>query len=262
MYLAHPTINMKCVVFAALVIGLYFHRPSPCITESKTTAALAAYLIFFVAYVAMALYDEYHWSRGCKHAADVLLKSGTGPTGIAKPPPRTAHQVSRHESGASMVIVWGSHIAFLAPLVAYLGIFGLPSWKRASGNRGINVMLIFLAIMTLLYHGGHLATHINSPSKYAQGGFTALTPDVANLMQWDAILDVRSLSEWNAGHHPRAMHVSHDQLSKLSLPKNSKILVYCKSGRRARAAAETLRQSGHTGAFHLVGNWDALDAAL
>lgn len=251
MFIAHPTINMKCVVFAALVIGLYFHRPSPCITESKTTAALAAYLVFFVAYVSMALYDEYHWNRGCKHASAVLLKAGTGPTSVMKPPPRTVHQVSSHDS--SGLIIWVSHIAFIAPLVAYIGIYGVRSWNRAE-SRAINVMLVFLAIMTLLYHGGHLAKHINSPSAYARGGFTALPSDVAANMSWDAIIDARSLSEWNAGHHPQALH----HLQTPSMPKDAKILVYCKSGARARALAETLRAQGHTGAFHLVGPWTDL----
>lgn len=259
MFIAHPTINMKCVVFAALVIGLYFHRPSPCVTESKTTAGLAAYLIFFVAYTAMALYDEYHWNRGCKHASSVLLKSGSGPTSLLKPPPRSQHQLSSRESRASGVIIWVSHIAFLAPLVAYIGIYGAPSWRRATNSRALNVMLIFLAVMTWLYHGGRLARHINSPSEYARGGITALTPDVASLMSWDAVIDVRSLSEWNAGHHPRAMHVpNHDDLTSLSIPKDSKILVYCKIGRRARTAAESMRQAGYSGTFHLVGTWSDL----
>ena len=119
-------------------------------------------------------------------------------------------------------------------------------------------MLIFLAIMTWLYHGGRLAKHIKSPSKYARGGITALTPDVVNLMSWDAIVDVRSLSEWNAGHHPRAFHAPNDQIKKLSIRKDANILVYCKSGRRARAAAETLRNEGYTGVFHLVGSYHDL----
>jgi hydroxyacylglutathione hydrolase len=61
------------------------------------------------------------------------------------------------------------------------------------------------------------------------------------------VLDVRSDSEFEAGHVPGALHVPHTRiLAHLDkLPSDQPLLVYCNSGARAAAAASLLERHGY-----------------
>lgn len=62
------------------------------------------------------------------------------------------------------------------------------------------------------------------------------------------VLDVRSPGEFAAGHVPGAINVPHDQvgnrLAELAGAKDKDIVLYCRSGRRARLAADVLAAAG------------------
>lgn len=64
------------------------------------------------------------------------------------------------------------------------------------------------------------------------------------------ILDVRTKDEYGAGHIPGAILIPDDRIEQEAPEKlpdqQEKILVYCKSGIRSRAAAETLLDMGYT----------------
>ena len=64
------------------------------------------------------------------------------------------------------------------------------------------------------------------------------------------ILDVREQEEYDAGHIPGAILIPYTQIdaqAEQMLPhKNQLILVYCRSGRRSKIAAETLVELGYT----------------
>ena len=64
------------------------------------------------------------------------------------------------------------------------------------------------------------------------------------------ILDVRTLEEYDEGHIPGAIVISHEKIAEKAeevLPdKNQLILVYCRSGRRSKIAAEALAELGYT----------------
>jgi rhodanese-related sulfurtransferase len=64
------------------------------------------------------------------------------------------------------------------------------------------------------------------------------------------ILDVRTQEEYAEGHIPGAIQISHDEIKERAggmLPdKNQLILVYCRSGRRSKIAAEELVKLGYT----------------
>lgn len=81
------------------------------------------------------------------------------------------------------------------------------------------------------------------------------------------LLDVRSEEEYNKGHIAGAINISHDtvedNLAALSQYKNSKVVVYCRSGRRAGLAEAVLTSNGFTNVIHLTGDMNAwLDAKL
>ena len=60
-------------------------------------------------------------------------------------------------------------------------------------------------------------------------------------------MDVRSREEWNQGHYSNAVHIPYDEIS-LEKVVNLKqpILIYCRSGRRAKIAAEKMKQYNKT----------------
>lgn len=64
------------------------------------------------------------------------------------------------------------------------------------------------------------------------------------------ILDVREQDEYDAGHIPGAVLMPYTRAAELAssmLPdKGQTILVYCRSGRRSKIAAETLADLGYT----------------
>ncbi len=83
------------------------------------------------------------------------------------------------------------------------------------------------------------------------------------------LLDVRSTEEFNQGHIPGAINISHDKiidnLSMLTAYKNTEIIIYCRSGRRAGVAADLLAEHGFMQLSHLTGDmngWQAHDRPI
>ena len=64
------------------------------------------------------------------------------------------------------------------------------------------------------------------------------------------ILDVREQDEYDAGHIPGAILIPYTQIeakaSEMLADKDQLILVYCRSGRRSKIAAEALVELGYT----------------
>ena len=70
------------------------------------------------------------------------------------------------------------------------------------------------------------------------------------------IIDVRTESEWNAGHLEGAVLIPHEQIgqeiSKISSDRKTKIYLYCRSGRRTGLAFDILKKSGYEDIINLV----------
>ena len=64
------------------------------------------------------------------------------------------------------------------------------------------------------------------------------------------ILDVRTQEEYDEGHIPGAIVISHEEIAEKAeevlKDKDQLILVYCRSGRRSKIAAEALVELGYT----------------
>ena len=64
------------------------------------------------------------------------------------------------------------------------------------------------------------------------------------------ILDVRTQEEYDQGHIPGAIVISHKEIMEKAedvlTDKEQLILVYCRSGRRSKIAAEALAELGYT----------------
>lgn len=91
---------------------------------------------------------------------------------------------------------------------------------------------------------------------------------LARLAAQDAglvVLDVRTAEEFAEGHVPGASNVSHDELEarlgELAGARDKDIVIYCRSGRRADLAAETLAKAGFHRLYHLEGDFLGWSAA-
>lgn len=62
------------------------------------------------------------------------------------------------------------------------------------------------------------------------------------------LIDVRTPEEYNAGHILGAINIPYDTIAELitDVPKDSQIVLYCRSGRRSGIAADVLKEMGYT----------------
>ncbi len=79
------------------------------------------------------------------------------------------------------------------------------------------------------------------------------------------VLDVRTATEFAAGHVPGARNVSHDELparlDELAALRDTPVVLYCRSGRRSQLAEDVLRKAGFIKLLHLEGDYLAWEAA-
>lgn len=71
------------------------------------------------------------------------------------------------------------------------------------------------------------------------------------------ILDVRSEQEFRSSHVPGAVNIPFDDhllLSSLDLAKNSEVVIYCESGRRAKKMGDYMQQQEFSEVRHLQGD--------
>jgi len=71
------------------------------------------------------------------------------------------------------------------------------------------------------------------------------------------LVDVRTEEEYNQGHISGSVLIPLDQLPDKAetelANKDAKIIVYCRSGARSSAAAQTLADLGYTNVYNMVG---------
>ena len=74
--------------------------------------------------------------------------------------------------------------------------------------------------------------------------------EIMDTQQGYIILDTRAQDEYDEGHIPGAILIPHDEILEkaegILTDKDQLILVYCRSGRRSKLAAEDLVKLGYT----------------
>ena len=70
--------------------------------------------------------------------------------------------------------------------------------------------------------------------------------NIENITETDILLDVRTISEFDAGHIPNALNIPLDSIRERinELDKNQKIYIYCLGGQRGYLAQQILKQHG------------------
>ena len=109
------------------------------------------------------------------------------------------------------------------------------------------LMLLFLAAMLLTACGQDTendqgAAYVNITAEEAK--------EIMDTEEGYIILDVRTQEEYDEGHIPGAILIPNTEIEKRAeeelTDKDQLILVYCRSGRRSKLAAEALVELGYT----------------
>ena len=109
------------------------------------------------------------------------------------------------------------------------------------------LILLLLAVLLLTACGQDIendqgAVYVNITAEEAK--------QIMDTEEGYIILDVRTQEEYDQGHIPGAIAISHEEITEKAedvLPnKDQLILVYCRSGRRSKIAAEALVEMGYT----------------
>ena len=106
---------------------------------------------------------------------------------------------------------------------------------------------IFLAVLLLTACG-------QGDEKKQEAVYVNITAEEAKVLMESkegyVILDVRAQEEYDQGHIPGAIVIPHEEITEKAeavlQDKNQLILVYCRSGRRSKIAADALVELGYT----------------
>ena len=118
---------------------------------------------------------------------------------------------------------------------------------RAKGDSVKKLILLLLAVMMLTACGQDKendqgAVYVNITAEEAK--------QIMDSEEGYIILDVRTQEEYDEGHIPGATQISHEEIAEKAedvlTDKEQLILVYCRSGRRSKIAAEALVELGYT----------------
>ena len=114
-------------------------------------------------------------------------------------------------------------------------------------------------LLSALMFTGCTGTSNNQPNTYRQISMDEAVTMMAQETGY-IILDVRRADEFAAGHIPGAINVANETIGKAEIPelpdKNQLIMVYCRSGRRSKEAAEKLVKLGYTNIVEFGGILD------
>ena len=143
-------LNEKCIIFSLICMALFLIKPT---FKIQYLLYFSLFVIFVVAYVAMAWYDYYF------NCDIVPLKRGTRSfTGQFKPP---AHAPEKQEKDKDTkldncrrhMLIYAMHILMIAPLLGYIAIY------KNKINPITYPIIGVLALFTAGYHGSAIMLH-------------------------------------------------------------------------------------------------------
>lgn len=120
------------------------------------------------------------------------------------------------------------------------------------------LMWVIIAVICIymLYYWLQLILNSNPYAVYPKEAVELIGSKFFNV-----ILDVRTSEEWGNGHLPLAQHLPMGDLEYIEnyIPdKQQRILVYCRTGLRAKIGAYKLIGRGYSNVKYLVGDWNEL----
>jgi rhodanese-related sulfurtransferase len=131
-----------------------------------------------------------------------------------------------------------------------------------------NFVLKFLgaiALLSTLLFFGNLTSKHNSNVLGDTSSFSSLTLDQFNKALNSgkyALIDVRTLDEYNSGHLKNAKQADYYQTQQFSdyldsLNKDSNYLIYCRSGGRSSKVMQIMQDKGFVNVYGMSGGYNA-----
>ena len=116
------------------------------------------------------------------------------------------------------------------------------------------IILMLTVLLTVLAPAVFAAENSPEPA----GADYTTTQGLSALMKSGApylLLDVRTPEEFRAGYIPGALNIPYDRLPGAlpETPKDTPIVLYCRSGNRAGVAQRALEKAGYTRVFNFGG---------
>jgi hypothetical protein len=148
-------INIKCVIFAMIIIGLYFYVPPEMNTYWKLFVSL---VLFVVSYVSMAWYD---YKFECQKLALKRSTSDYSITQQLKPPTHTDSQRNASnpdENRLEEYLIHYYHLFIVTPLLLYIGA------NKNKTMQSAFILLIANESFAIAYHVQRLWRQYNSVS--------------------------------------------------------------------------------------------------
>jgi phage shock protein E len=155
----------------------------------------------------------------------------------------------------------------VAFLYGYIVVAGIAGERKPWGIVMKTIVLLTMALTSAVTLFGCRVPSAPEASSDAPGSGTyqTITPQAAKA-QLDAdpaiiLVDVRTEAEYLEQHIPNSLLIPDYAIAtlapKLLMHKDAKIIIYCRSGRRSREAAQALLQMGYTNVHDLGGiiNW-------
>ncbi len=146
------TFNVKCIIFSMICMALFLYKPN---IKNQYVLYGVLFIIFTVAYVAMAWYDYYFNCdllplKKRKHSLQQYIKPPAH-----KPKKQIEHKVGAIDKKMHSILIYALHILFIVPILAYLALY------KTKVNPMVYPLLGVLAVFTLGYHGVRLMTAVH-----------------------------------------------------------------------------------------------------
>mgnify|MGYP001304890523 CR=1 FL=1 len=137
--------NEKCIIFSIICMALFLIKPT---FSNNLFLYLSLFLIFVVAYVAMAWYDYYF------NCDIVPLRKGKigGITAQLKPKSHVKEKQEKNKDtkldiSRRAILIYSLHLFLIVPLLLYIGIY------KNKVSKIVYPLLVVMAIFTAGYHG-------------------------------------------------------------------------------------------------------------
>jgi phage shock protein E len=92
---------------------------------------------------------------------------------------------------------------------------------------------------------------------FTMSACTQAEPDMAQWIEEGVIIDTRTIEEFNAGHIRDAQLIPYDQIRQgiknVAPDKQTPVILYCRSGRRAGIAEKVLTDMGYENVINVGG---------
>lgn len=123
------------------------------------------------------------------------------------------------------------------------------------------IAFVALLAMCVLFAAGCKANDKKEVSNMEKNSYTQITQEQAKAMMLEKdghiIVDVRTQEEYDDGHIPGAICIPNESIDmdqpELLPDLNQIILVYCRSGKRSKQAAQKLADIGYTNVYEFGG---------